>query len=405
MLVGGTIPGTGSGGSCTVVLNVVGTAAGAGNTLTNRTGPVIASNATPGADATANLTVTTQPLMQPPTVTMTPLPASITVGGTASMFIVLTNPNIFDITDAQFSINYPTPAHIVNATGGAIIDEDTCAVVALAAGGGSSLTITGATIPGGSSCAFILSVTGTTAGDSDLDNGPILSSNATPGVNATATLSVVSGSLLPAPRLGATFSPTSIKIGGTSQLAFTFVNEDSNNAVTGLQQANFYNNVIANAPNALVSNTCGGLVLFHAHDGVANDFQLLDGTIPPGGSCTVIVNVVGTQVGNFHNTPVNERNGNAQTGSTASADVVVTAGSLLGAPTATKEFVPTTVAVGAPTQMTITLNNSNSFAITGAQFTDNYPDGMVNASSNPVDSNTCGGVGTVTADPADIRQL
>lgn len=393
-LSNGTIPAQ---GSCEVVVNVNGTAAGAGLVLTNHTGPVFSANAFGGVEATADLSVSTVPLMQAPTVMMTALPASITVGGVGSMFVVLTNPNIFDITDAQFTINYPTPLHIVNAPGGAIIDEDTCAVVALAVGGGSSLTITGATIPGGSSCAFILSVTGTTAGDSDLDTGLILSSNATPGVHAAATLSVVSGSLLPAPRLAATFSPTNIKIGGTSQLAFTFVNEDPNNAVTGLQQANLYNNVITNAPNALVSNTCGGLVILHAHDGNANDFQLLDGTIPPGGSCSVIVNVVGVQVGNFHNTPVNERNGNAETGSTASADVVVTAGSLLGAPTATKAFAPTTVAVGAPSQMTITLNNANSFAITGAQFTDNYPDGMVNASSNPVDTNTCGG--TVTADP------
>ncbi|HEV7490578.1 MAG TPA: hypothetical protein VGO25_07210, partial [Rhodanobacteraceae bacterium] len=393
-LVGGTIP---ANGNCVIVLNVVGTAAGAGLTLTNHTGSVTSINAFGSADATADLTVTTQVLMQAPIVTMTPLPASITVGGFASMLISLTNPNVYDINGVQFTINYPTPTHIVNADGGAILDEDVCAPASLAPGGGTSLTVTNATIPAGGSCVFILTVAGTTAGDSDLHTGSVLSANASPGADASTTLSVTGGSLLPAPRLGKTFSPNSIKIGGTSQLTFTFTNEDPNNAVTGLQQVDLYPYNIANAPNALVSNTCGGLVLLHAHDGNADDFHLFNGMIPPGGICNVVVNVVGTTAATGHNAILNDRNGNAQTGSTASADVAVTAGSLLGAPTASKQFFPTTVAVGAPSQMTITLTNANSFAITGAQFTDNYPDGMVNASNNPIDSNDCGGA--VTADP------
>src|SRR4029079_8819165 len=88
------------------------------------------------------------------------------------------------------------------------------------------------------------------------------------------------------------FLPTTFKIGGTSQMTIKFTNSDADNAVTVLQILDDYPISISNA--GLVRNTCGGLLAF-ASDIQSGDFALflMNGTIPAGGSCSVVVNVVG----------------------------------------------------------------------------------------------------------------
>lgn len=81
---------------------------------------------------------------------------------------------------------------------------------------------------------------------------------------------------------------------------------------------------------------------------------------------------------------------------TASVPVVVAF-----APTISKLFLPDTVTVGGTTLLSFTIVNPNSdpnpnLTLTGVQFTDNLPAGVVVASPNQLFSN-CGG--TVTADP------
>lgn len=402
-LVGGTVP---SGdyfnpGTCKVVVNVAATAAGAGQLLTNHTGPVVTDQMSVIDDATADLNVSSAPLMQAPIVTMTALPDSIDVGGIATMMIVVTNPNVYAIAGAQFTMNYPAPVHIVNAPGGTLLDEDLCIFPGgntTGSAGDAFVSVIGATIPGASSCALFLSVIGTTEGASELHTGPVLSANANPSVDAVSTLTVTNGSLSPAPTLQKAFSPVGVAVGGTAQMTITFANSDPDNAITGVQLEDLYPPGIANASDALVRNTCGGLVLLHPHDGNTDDFHLFDGTIPAGGACSVVVDVIGTiaNTGPF-NQIGNVQSGNAQTGGIASATLAVTGAALLGAPTVGLSFTPPSVAVGASSKMTITLSNANAFAITGAQFNDLYPDGIANAPNGPlVDTNTCGG--TVTAD-------
>jgi uncharacterized repeat protein (TIGR01451 family) len=79
----------------------------------------------------------------------------------------------------------------------------------------------------------------------------------------------------------------------------------------------------------------------------------------------------------------------SQNTSAASASLQVTE---LPAPTITKSFTPASILPGGTTQLTITLTNPSTTAITGVQFTDQYPTGLENASAP---STTCGG--TVTA--------
>jgi len=107
----------------------------------------------------------------------------------------------------------------------------------------------------------------------------------------------------------------------------------------------------------------------------------------------VSVNVTSGVAGNYTNTIA----AGAVT-STASQNVTSASASLqvteLAAPTVAKSFTPPSILPGGSTQLRITLTNSSATAITGVQFTDQYPSGLVNASAP---STTCGG--TVTAPP------
>ena len=61
--------------------------------------------------------------------------------------------------------------------------------------------------------------------------------------------------------------------------------------------------------------------------------------------------------------------------------------------TMTKSFSPSTVAIGGSktTTMTVTITNPNSFQVTGIQFSDTYPAGLV---PDQVGATTCGTLGS-----------
>lgn len=86
-------------------------------------------------------------------------------------------------------------------------------------------------------------------------------------------------------------------------------------------------------------------------------------------------------------TATNQDSANSDT-SELSAKFTVT----LTAPiSATKSFTPASMGVGSTSVLTITISNSNGFAATGVQFTDNYPPAITNAATPNV-ATTCGGV-------------
>jgi uncharacterized repeat protein (TIGR01451 family) len=132
---------------------------------------------------------------------------------------------------------------------------------------------------------------------------------------------------------------------------------------------------------------------------------LLDGTIPAGSSCDVVVNVVGTKagVGTIFAAMDETSAANAVSGAFAPiANVNVLNVPLGTAPTASMQFTPTSVDVGTKAAMTITLKNPNGVPITGVQFSDSFPEGISNVPANDPDgvvvSNSCGGA--VTTDTA-----
>jgi uncharacterized repeat protein (TIGR01451 family) len=314
----------------------------------------------------------------------------MTPGGTSALAILLSNPNtdVFSgtVNNVQFSMS-----NVPVAPGGLL--ENTCGASLVVTA--TSVQLTDGTLQAAGSCVIIVNLAGNAPGQVALDTGPITSSNAPAGSAAAATLTVASGTLLAAPGAETTFAPNLISIGGTTQLTIRLTNHDANNAVTGVQLFDIYPFGITNAPSALVSNTCGGGLTLR---GPNPDFDLLliGGTIPAGGQCSLVVNVVGTDESFPSNFVTVGPFGNAPTPNGPSATIHVVTDPLLGAPSAVEQFVPPTVAVGASSAMTVQLTNNNNTPINGTQFNEHYPSGFSNTSSAVVSTNTCGG--TLTAD-------
>jgi hypothetical protein len=112
-------------------------------------------------------------------------PNMIAIGGTSTLKITLTNPTTtVDITGAKFTDNYP--ANMKNTGTPSLVNF--CGGTATAPPNGTSLSLSGANIPRGSSCTVTVQVTATTAGINS--TGAVLSSNAAGGAAATAMLAI-----------------------------------------------------------------------------------------------------------------------------------------------------------------------------------------------------------------------
>ncbi len=115
---------------------------------------------------------------------------------------------------------------------------------------------------------------------------------------------------------------------------------------------------------------------------------LAGGTIPASGSCTVTVNVTSAASGLYNNTIAAGALTTTNAGSNAAAanaSLSVLAG--LGV---AQTFTPPTIGAGATSVLTVTLTNSNSIAITGTAFDDEYPAGLLNTAAAGAAS-TCAG--------------
>ena len=167
----GTTQGNGGGFS---VWDGVFTAAGA----TGATSAVVTSS------ENAFLTIALKP--QLPLVGKSFNPATIEVGATSTLTISLTNSSSTAATGAAFTDAYP--ANMFNAaTPGA---ATTCGGTVTAAANGTSLALSGGTIPAGGSCAVTVSITSNVAGNYLNSTGPLTTTNAGNGLAATASLIV-----------------------------------------------------------------------------------------------------------------------------------------------------------------------------------------------------------------------
>jgi CSLREA domain-containing protein/fimbrial isopeptide formation D2 family protein/uncharacterized repeat protein (TIGR01451 family) len=179
-LTGGTLA---ANASCTISLNVNGTAAGVQN---NTTGPISSTESGPGATSnTASVTV-----IGPPSIAKAFGAASIQLNGTTTLTFTISNPNA-TVALAGVGFGDTLPAGLVVGNPNGLTGS--CGAGTITTGtvsGFSVVNLSGGTIAAGGSCTFSVNVVGTTGGHKVNTTGTVTSSNAGSGNQATATIDV-----------------------------------------------------------------------------------------------------------------------------------------------------------------------------------------------------------------------
>lgn len=251
------------------------------------------------------------------------------------------------------------------------------------------LTATGLEVPGMGICTFDVTVqvpSGATAGTYPNTTSALQASGLVVAEPATADLEIE-----PPPTFAKGFSPSIVTVNQqVSTLIFTIDNTAS--AVTA-NSLDFTDNLpsgmqVAAIPNAFTTCTGGTLT---ATAGTAV-ITYTGGAVAAGATCTVSVDVLGTNVGMLVNTS------GALTSTSGDSGTAMATLTVEGPPVFSKAFAPNPIALGAVSTLTFTVDNSASLrAATGLGFSDNLPGGMTVAPTpNPV--TTCGGA--VSATPA-----
>ncbi|HVO52005.1 MAG TPA: DUF11 domain-containing protein, partial [Thermoanaerobaculia bacterium] len=390
----GTIqPGT----ACTIVVNVVAGALGAYNNSIP-VNSVTTDQGIPNASAAnATLFVVTNP-----TVGKTFANATRNPGQTTVMTVTVTNGNSIAITGVSLTDTLPAGLEIASApgTGGTCATADGGLVTAV--GGGSTLALTGATIPAASSCTFFANVLGNTPGPytNTIPAGSVVTNEglSNPGA-ASATLTINAP-----PTISKVFVPATIPAGGTSVLTVTFGNSNAasttlssafTDALPGIVGPPPGNVVVAAAPGP--SKTCPGAIgLITAVAGASSVSYATGATIPSGG-CSFSVNVTASVPGTYTDVIAAGQLSTAVGVNQQPASASLAVGSALLPPTMAKAFSPSAIAVGGTSTLTITLGNPNAGALTLAgDFTDSLP-GNVAVAAIPNVGGTCMATGVVTA--------
>jgi uncharacterized repeat protein (TIGR01451 family) len=230
-------------------------------------------------------------------------------------------------------------------------------------------------------CTISVNVTGTSSGAKNNS----VSINSTAGGNQT-TPGTASVTVLAPPSISKSFGAPTIPLNGNTTLSFTITNPNAGNSIdvsfTDTLPAGL---VVASTPS--VSNACNGSVTATP---AATSVSYSNNALAAG-LCTISVSVTGTTAGLKSNSVTinSTAGGNQTTPGTASVTV-------LGPPTISKSFSPTTIPQNGTATLTFQITNPNSSAI-DASFTDTLTGGLQVASSPNV-SNGCGG--SVTATPA-----
>ncbi len=346
-------------GGCTIMVQVTSSTPG---TVTNTTSSLQTSV---GISPPASAPLTVSPAKA--TLTKTIAPATISVGGTATLTLTLGNPNALPITlTAAFVDNMPSGLTTASANTG------TCTGVAVTS---AQVTMaSGATIPAGG-CTIVVTVTSSTPGTVINTTGDVsTSAGVTPGASAPLTVTPLN------PGMTKTILPATITSGGTANLTITLGNA---NPIPVTLAAAFTDTMPAG-----VTTTSGNTGSCTAVTVTPTSVQKAAGsTIPPGG-CTVVVTVTSSTPGTVINTTGSLQT-NAGVTTPASAPLTV----LQASASLSKTILPGTIIVGGATTLTLTLGNANATPIILASaFTDPMPAGVTTTSAN---TGSCSGV-TVT---------
>lgn len=404
-------PGT----SCVVSLTVTGTTAGSkDNSVT-----VTSTDAGTGNTSTASLQVTAA---IPPTISKLFLPDTITAGGQTLLSFTISNPNSdpntnVTLTGIQFSDTLPagvvvaSPNLLSNTCDGTVTADPGSGTISLSGGDlGPAVGLApvrkaprrlGSSSPSSNGSCFIsVEVTAPAAGVFNNTTGAISANESGPGSPSnTATLTVNAASQVQAPTAAKAFGDSTIPVGGTTSLTFSFSNPNAGTDLLNVTLTDALPSGLVVASPSGLTGTCAAAISATPGNNVVSMSSL---TLVASSNCFFSVNVTATNGGNKLNTTsavtaiYDSGSGNffpTVTGGTASASIFV-----ILPPAISKAFSPVLIAPTGVSTLTFTLINpaANPVAASGVAFTDTMPANVVVANPNGA-TNTCGGTLTATA--------
>ena len=375
-LTGGTLA---AGGSCTVVLNVTGTAVGA---LSNTSGAV---SSTEGGTGTAS-NAASLAVLGPPTISKAFGASGVPVNGVTSLTFTLTNPvaNALALTGVGFTD--PLPTNIAVATPNGLVN--TCGGTPTATAGAGTVSLSGVTLATSGTCTLAVNVTATQAGTFNNTTSTVSSTNGGTGLTASASLNAAAP-----PTVSDLFGTSSIPANTSTSLSFTVTNPSANTvSLTNISFADTLPAGLAiSTPNGL-TGSCGGGTITAVQ--ATNSISLTGATLAPNSPCTFSVNVTGTGAGTLSNTTGAISSTQSGAGATSNTQTLT----VVAPPTFSKAFGASGIGANASTTLTFTLTNpaANTVALTGVSFSDTFPAG-IQLTGTPVASNTCGVTPTAAA--------
>ncbi|HKE23777.1 MAG TPA: Ig-like domain repeat protein [Bryobacteraceae bacterium] len=364
-LTGASIaPGT----QCFFAVTVTGVALGSFNNITT----VTSTNGGNSNTSTANVVV-----VSAPTIAKAFGAASIPLGSTTTLQFSIGNSNASTtLTGLAFVDSLPAGLVVANTPG----LTNNCGGTATATAGSGTISLSGGSLAGASSCNISVNVTGTSPG---IKNNSVQVSFTGGGANTgNASITVIGP-----PVLTKSFTPSSIPVGTTTSLSFTVTNPAASAAaLTGVGFTDTLPTGLT-VPNGSASVCNGGTATLSG----GNTISLSGGSIPPNSQCSFNVTVTGTAVGAYTNTTGAVTSTNGGTGNTASAGLLVN-----GPPTFGTSFSVSPIALNSTSALNFTITNpaTNPDTLTGVGFTDTLPVGLTvpNASAT-----VCGGTVTLTS--------
>jgi uncharacterized repeat protein (TIGR01451 family) len=277
----------------------------------------------------------------------------VALNATTSLSFTVTNPAVngsFALTGVAFTDTLPaglvvaTPNGLTGSCGGGTVT---------AAAGSNSVKLAGATLAGGASCTFSVTVKGTTAGVKN-NAVAVASGNAGPGNTAHASITVVAP-----PTIAKAFGAPSVAFGGATTLTFTLANPNTTVALTGVGFTDTLPaGLVVATPNGLTGSCGGGTITATAGSAAVS---LSAATVAAGASCSFAVKVTAVSPGAKNNTTSAVTSANGGSGPAATATLTVTR-----APTTTTiTSAPASPSLGSPVTFTATVvpsgpNNSGT---------------------------------------------
>ena len=365
-------------GTCTLQVTVTAAAAATYDNTIPASGVTSAENVSNAAAATGTL-------LGRPAIVKAFNSMAIAPNTNSTLNFTVTNPNSTQaLSGLAFTDTYPT--NLLNAA--PLTVAGTCTgVTTTAAAGGGTFNVTAGNVPANSSCTITVQVTSSVAGNY-LNTSGGATTTQTPDAGPPSNTAGLGVGLI---TISKAISPAVVTPGLQATITLKLSNP------TGVAQTNAaFSDALANmsvdvGQTATVGGNagCSGAAVLTAGQASINFSGINIPATPAIDTCTVTFTVSSVQVGTNPNTTSGVSSALLPAGPPSNTANLVVATK----PTIAKSFAPSSVQANGTSQLTLTITNASSIALTGVSFTDAYPAGLINATPLAV-GGTCSGVTT-----------